>query len=87
MQQATQAAKVESKSGGAMLVVLLSVLLGIIPLLGIAWIFMSHTLTTVDGLFMGLILLALSGIFFFNAFMEFRRGLKDDGSGQSRQSS
>ena len=63
-----------------MLVVLLSVLLGIIPLLGIVWIFVSHTLTTVDGLFMSLILLALSGIFFFNAVLEFRRGLKDDHS-------
>ena len=62
-----------------MLVVLLSILLGIIPLLGIAWIFVSHTLTTVDGLFMSLILLALSGIF-FNALLEFRRGLKDDDS-------
>jgi len=63
-----------------MVVVLLSILLGIIPLLGIAWIFVSHTLTTVDGLFMSLILLALSGIFFFNALLEFRRGLKDDDS-------
>ena len=59
---------------------LLSILLGIIPLLGIAWIFVSHTLTTVDGLFMSLILLALSGIFFFNALLEFRRGLRDDDS-------
>ena len=63
-----------------MLVVLLSILLGIIPLLGIVWIFVSHTLTTVDGLFMSLILLALSGIFFFNALLEFRRVLKDDDS-------
>jgi hypothetical protein len=70
----------QSKPGGTMLVVLLSILLGIIPLLGIVWIFVSHTLTTVDGLFMSLILLALSGIFFFNAVLEFRRGLKDDHS-------
>ena len=68
-----------------MLVVLLSILLGIIPLLGIVWIFMSHTLTTVDGLFMSLILLALSGIFFFNAFLEFRRGLKDEDSTPPRK--
>ena len=70
-----------------MLVVLLSILLGIIPLLGIVWIWMSRTITTVDGLFMSLILLALSGIFFFNAMMEFRRGLKDDDSPPSRKSS
>ena len=63
-----------------MLVVLLSILLGIIPLLGVVWILMSRTITTVDGLFMSLILLALSGIFFLNAFLEFRRGLRDDDS-------
>lgn len=70
-----------------MLVVFLSILLGIVPLLGIVWIFMSRTLTTVDGLFMGLILLALSGIFFLNAVMEVRRGLKDDDSPPARKSS
>ena len=69
-----------------MLVVLLSILLGIIPLLGVAWIWMSHTLTTVDGLFMSLILLALAGIFFFNAVMEIRRGLKDDDSAPRKSS-
>jgi hypothetical protein len=87
MDQTTQAAAVEAKTGGTMLVVLLSVLLGIIPLLGIVWIWMSRTITTVDGLFMSLILLALSGIFFLNAVMEFRRGLKDDDSSASRKSS
>ena len=70
-----------------MLLVLLSVLLGIISLLGIVWIGVSHTLTTVDGLFMSLILLALAGIFFVNAFMELRRGLRDDGSGPTKKSS
>jgi hypothetical protein len=80
MEQHTTAAVVESKPGGTMLVVLLSILLGMIPLLGIVWILMSRTITTVDGLFMSLILLALSGIFFLNAFLEFRRGLRDDNS-------
>jgi hypothetical protein len=80
MEQHTTAAVVESKPGGTMLVVLLSILLGMIPLLGIVWILMSRTITTVDGLFMSLILLALSGIFFLNAFLEFRRGLRDDDS-------
>lgn len=75
----------KSKPGGTMLVVLLSILLGIVPLLGIVWIIMSHTVASVDGLFMGLILLALSGIFFFNAFLEFRRGLKDDNSTPSKR--
>jgi hypothetical protein len=85
MERNTVAAAIESRPGGTMLVVLLSILLGIIPLLGIVWIFMSHTLTTVDGLFMSLILLALSGIFFFNAFLEFRRGLKDEDSDPPRK--
>jgi hypothetical protein len=80
MEQHTTAAVVESKPGGTMLVVLLSILLGIIPLLGVVWILMSRTITTVDGLFLSLILLALSGIFFLNAFLEFRRGLRDDDS-------
>jgi heme/copper-type cytochrome/quinol oxidase subunit 4 len=60
-----------------MFVVVLSIVLGIIPLLGIAWTVMNGSITTVDGLFLSLILLALSGIFFLNAFLELRRGLKD----------
>jgi hypothetical protein len=70
-----------------MLVVLLSVVLGIIPLLGVAWTIKQGTITTVDGLFVSLILLALSGIFFFNAAMELRRGLKDEEPTASRKTS
>jgi hypothetical protein len=51
---------------------LISVLLGCIPLAGIAWIVVTKGLATVDGLFMSLILLTLSGIFFLNAFLELR---------------
>lgn len=55
---------------------LLSLVLGFIPLVGIAWIIVSGTMLNVDGLFMSLILLTLSGIFFFNATWELRdRGL------------
>jgi uncharacterized membrane protein YdfJ with MMPL/SSD domain len=61
-----------------MFVVLISILLGILPLLGVVWTIFNGTISTVDGLFLSLILLALSGIFFFNAFLELRRGLKDD---------
>ncbi len=56
----------------------LSLVLGILPLLGVAWIFMSGMITlsplsaTVDGLFMSLILLALSGTFWLNAYWEMR---------------
>ena len=58
----------------AMLV--LSLLLGIIPLLGVVWILMSGMISlspfsfTVDGLFMSLILLTLSGCFLLNVYWE-----------------
>jgi len=55
---------------------LLSVMLGVIPLLGIAWTVENGTVTTVDGLFLCLILLTLSGILFLNAFLELRKKLK-----------
>ena len=48
----------------------LSLVLGILPLLGIAWTLMNGMITTVDGLFTTLILLTLSGIFMLNAFWE-----------------
>ena len=54
------------------MMLLLSIVLGIVPLLGIAWTIVSGTITTVDGLFTSLILLALSGILFFNVFLEVR---------------
>ena len=55
---------------------LISIVLGLIPLAGIAWIAVSGTLTTVDGLFESLIMLSLSGVFFLNAFWELKRGKK-----------
>jgi hypothetical protein len=51
---------------------LISILLGIVPLAGIAWILIAGAITTVDGMFMSLILLTLSGVFFLNAFLELR---------------
>ncbi len=51
---------------------LISIALGLLPLAGIAWIIVAGSVTTVDGLFMSLILLTLSGIFFLNAFWELR---------------
>jgi hypothetical protein len=51
---------------------LISILLGIIPLGGIAWIIVSGTLTTVDGLFESIIMLSISGVFFLNVFWELR---------------
>jgi hypothetical protein len=51
----------------------LSILLGLAPLAGIAWIAENASLATVDGLFTTLILLTLSGILFLNAGLELRR--------------
>ena len=51
---------------------LLSILLGLIPLAGIGWIVVSGTITTVDGLFESLIMLSISGVFFLNVFWELR---------------
>jgi hypothetical protein len=54
------------------MMLLLSVVFGVLPLLGIVWTIMDGSLTTVDGLFVSLILLTLSGLFFLNAFFECR---------------
>jgi hypothetical protein len=51
----------------------LSILLGMVPLLGIARIVINGTITTVDGIFMSLIMLALSGILFLNVYLEARK--------------
>jgi hypothetical protein len=64
------------------MILALSLVLGIVPLAGVAWIFGSGMITlwppscTVDGLFMSLILLTLSGCFLLNAYWEMRdRGM------------
>jgi hypothetical protein len=60
------------------MMLVLSVVLAILPLLGVAWIFVSGMISlsppsaTVDGLFMSLILLTLSGTFALNAYWEMR---------------
>jgi len=60
-----------------LLMLLLSILLGLLSLAGIAWIVIVGSLLSVDGLFMSLILLTLAGIFFLNVFLELRdRGKK-----------
>ena len=58
------------------MMLVLSVVLGIVPLIGVAWIVLKASVTTVDGLFMTLILLTLSAILFLNAFLEIRGRLK-----------
>ncbi len=54
------------------MMLILSLVLGILPLLGIVWTMMNGMITTVDGLFLALILLTLSGVFMLNAFWEMR---------------
>lgn len=55
-----------------MLMLLLSVVLGLIPLAGIGLIALGGWIATVDGLFTSLILAAMSGVFFLNALLEAR---------------
>lgn len=56
----------------------LSLVLGLVPLAGVVWIFVSGMITlappsaTVDGLFMTLILLTVSLCFLLNAYWEAR---------------
>jgi hypothetical protein len=60
------------------MMLVLSLVLAIFPLLGVVWIFVSGMISlsppsaTIDGLFMTLILLALSGTFALNAYWEMR---------------
>jgi predicted RND superfamily exporter protein len=54
------------------MLLMISIVLGIVPLLGIAWTIATGTIATVDGLFMSLILLTLSGVFLLNAYWELR---------------
>lgn len=50
----------------------ISLVLGIAPLLGVVWTFTNGMITTVDGMFMSLILLALSATFMLNVYWELR---------------
>src|SRR3984893_7712520 len=54
------------------MMLVISIGMGIVPLLVIAWTIATGTVTTVDGLFMSLILCALSAVFFLNAYWELR---------------
>jgi hypothetical protein len=59
-------------------ILVLSLVLGLIPLAGVVWIFVSGMITlappsaTVDGLFMTLILFTISLCFLLNAYWEAR---------------
>jgi predicted tellurium resistance membrane protein TerC len=47
--------------------IVLAVVLGMIPLAGVAWVLRNREMLTVDGLFLCLILLTMAGIFFLSA--------------------
>lgn len=55
-----------------MIALLISIVLGLVPLLGIIRIALRGSFTTVDGLFLSLMLLTLSGIMFLNAYWQAR---------------
>ena len=55
------------------MLLIISIVLAIIPLLGIAWILSQGLALTVDNLFMSLILLAMSAIFGMSALFELRK--------------
>src|SRR5580692_1068523 len=72
------------RRGGSLrpMILVLSLVLGLVPLVGVVWIFATGMIvlwpfsSTVDGLFMTLILLTLSLCFLLNAYWEARdRGL------------
>lgn len=52
------------------MLLILSIVFALIPLSGIAWIAATKSITSVDGLFMSLILLAIAGIFLLNVALE-----------------
>jgi hypothetical protein len=54
------------------MMLVLSLILGLVPLAGVVWTVLNGNLTTVDGLFTSLILLTLSGILLLNAFLELK---------------
>ena len=74
------------------LILVLSLVLGIVPLFGVVWIFVSGMIVlwpfsaTTDGLFMTLILLTLSFCFLLNAYWEMRdRGWVGKNSGGKKK--
>jgi hypothetical protein len=69
------------------MMLVLSLVLGIVPLMGVAWIILKASVTSVDGLFMSLILLTLSGILFLNAFLEIRGRMKKSAAPSAQKTS
>lgn len=60
------------------MVLISSLILAFLPLLGVLWIALHRGLATVDGLFMSLILLAISGILGTTALFDVRKRLSGE---------
>ena len=70
-----------------LVMLLLSLLLGLLSLVGIVWIIIVGSILSVDGLFMSLILLTVAGVFFLNVLLECRDyGLLGKNKGASSKS-
>jgi hypothetical protein len=54
------------------MMLVISLLLALLPLLGVAYVLVYGSITTVDGLFMALMLLGISGILMLNALLELK---------------
>ncbi len=68
------------------MLLLVSMVLAVVPLLGIAALLWMNPELTVDNLFMSLILLTISGVFGINVLLELRdRGLPVPGFGKKRE--
>jgi hypothetical protein len=65
------------------MMLVLSLLLSLLPVLGVIWIAIYGSITTVDGLFLSLILLAMSGILVLNALLELKQKMKPATAGPS----
>ena len=67
------------------MMLVISLVLALLPLLGVAYVLVYGSITTVDGLFMSLILLGISGILLLNALLELKaRRSAGAGGGASR---
>jgi hypothetical protein len=69
------------------MMLVLSIVLGLVPLMGVAWIVLKASVTTVDGLFMSLILVTLSSILFLNVYLEIRGRLKKSAAPPAQKTS
>ena len=69
------------------MMLLISLVLAIIPLLGIAFVVLNGLILTVDGLFLSLILLAMSGILLLNVLLELKKGRGGEAAGRGAGSS